>query len=67
MESDIDCASKAIHILNFGEQDQFNVGRRANNDISVSDISVSRKQAYIQHKGEKVTLADLNSKFGTFQ
>jgi len=42
LESDIECPSKAVHIINFEEKDVFSVGRRVNNDISISDISVSR-------------------------
>ena len=42
LESDIDCASKAIHILNLSTKKHFVVGRRVNCEISVSDISVSR-------------------------
>ena len=45
LESDIDCASKAIHILNLSMKKTFVVGRRVNCDISVSDISVSRQHA----------------------
>lgn len=67
IESDIDCPSKAVHIINFGEKDCFTVGRRVNNDISISDISVSRRQATFNLEGEKVFLMDLDSKFGTFQ
>jgi hypothetical protein len=45
LESDIECLSKAIHVVILGEggKNEFNVGRRINNDITVSDISVSRK------------------------
>ena len=43
LESDIECPSKAVHIINFGEKEVFSVGRRVNNDISISDISVSRR------------------------
>ena len=42
LESDIDCLSKAIHVVDFSVKDAFNVGRRVTNDITVSDISVSR-------------------------
>jgi hypothetical protein len=43
LESDIECLSKAIHVIVFEHKQEFNVGRRINNDITVSDISVSRK------------------------
>jgi len=44
----------------------FFVGRRINNDITVSDISVSRNQASIKLKDGKVYVEDCESKFGTF-
>jgi len=43
IESDINCPSKAIHVINFNIKDEYNIGRRVNNEISISDISVSRK------------------------
>jgi hypothetical protein len=42
LESDVKCLSKAIHIINFEWKQKIDVGRRINNDITVSDISVSR-------------------------
>ena len=47
LESDIDCLSKAIHIIDFSYKESYNVGRRVTNDVTVSDISVSRDQAVI--------------------
>jgi pSer/pThr/pTyr-binding forkhead associated (FHA) protein len=45
----------------------FYIGRRINNDITISDISVSRKQAGIILKDNgKVFVEDCDSKFGTF-
>ena len=67
LESDIECPSKAVHIINFGQKQVFSVGHRVNNDISISDISVSRRQAIFKLEGEKVFLMDLDSKFGTFR
>lgn len=49
LESDIDCLSKAIHVVDFTFKESFNVGRRVTNDITVSDISVSRQQALIKY------------------
>ena len=66
LESDIECPSKAVHIVNFGAKNVFKVGRRVNNDISISDISVSRRQATFTLENEKIFLMDLDSKFGTF-
>lgn len=66
LESDIDCPSKAVHIMNFGEKQVYTVGRRINNDIAISDISVSRNHATFKKEKDKVFLMDLDSKFGTF-
>jgi len=68
LESDIECLSKAIHVVVFSKKPEFNVGRRINNDITVSDISVSRKQATfrLSDDNQKVTVEDCESKFGTF-
>lgn len=69
LESDIECLSKAIHVVVLGDggKDEYNVGRRINNDITVSDISVSRKQATFRlREGNKIFVEDCDSKFGTF-
>jgi hypothetical protein len=50
LESDIECLSKAIHVIVLSAKTEFLVGRRVNNDITVSDISVSRKQSIIYFK-----------------
>ena len=66
LESDIECLSKAIHIINFGAKTVYTVGRRINNDISISDISVSRNHSTFKIENDVVYLMDLDSKFGTF-
>jgi len=66
LESFIECLSKAVHVVDFGFKQQFNVGRRVTSDITVSDISVSRSQSHFQLVSGKVYLSDTNSKFGTF-
>lgn len=69
IESDFESTAKAVHILDLGAQSQFTIGRRVNNDISITDISVSRKHAgisYIAAEG-RVYLEDSDSKFGTFK
>ena len=66
IESDIECPSKAIHVINFGHKDIYSVGRRISNDISISDISVSRQQAQFKIEDDKVFIIDNESKFGTF-
>jgi hypothetical protein len=42
LESDIECLSKAIHVIVFSVKPAFHIGRRVSNDITISDISVSR-------------------------
>ena len=66
LESDIECLSKAIHVIVFSVKPTFNIGRRVSNDITISDISVSRLQASITLKNDKVLVEDCDSKFGTF-
>lgn len=66
LESDIECLSKAIHVIVFTVKPDFYIGRRISNDITISDISVSRKQAAITLKNGKVYVEDCESKFGTF-
>lgn len=66
LESDINCLSKAIHVINFDYKNEYNVGRRITNEITVSDISVSRAQACIKLIDNKVFVEDSDSKFGTF-
>jgi len=66
LESDINCLSKAIHVIDFDFKKEYKVGRRVNNDITVSDISVSRAQASIRLRGDQLFVEDHDSKFGTF-
>jgi pSer/pThr/pTyr-binding forkhead associated (FHA) protein len=47
LESDTECQTKVVHIIDFSVRLNYNVGRRASNDICVSDITVSRMQASI--------------------
>lgn len=59
LESDVNCLSKAIHVINFDFKKEYNVGRRITNDITVSDISVSRAQATFRFKKDnKVYIED---------
>jgi pSer/pThr/pTyr-binding forkhead associated (FHA) protein len=67
LESDIECLSKAIHVIVFKKKPDFYIGRRITNDITISDISVSRKQAAITlNENNRVYVEDCDSKFGTF-
>ena len=66
LESYIECLSKAIHVVDFSFKKSFEVGRRVTNDITVSDISVSRRQSKLRLLNGKIYLEDQDSKFGTF-
>lgn len=67
LESDINCLSKAIHVINFDFKKEYTVGRRVTNDITVSDISVSRAQASLKLTNDNtIFVEDHDSKFGTF-
>ena len=66
LESDINCLSKAIHVINLDFKKEYTIGRRVTNDITVSDISVSRAQSSIKLKNNRIYVEDLDSKFGTF-
>ena len=66
LESYLECLSKAVHVVDFSKKQAFLVGRRVTNDITVSDISVSRVQSKIIHLKKRVFLLDNESKFGTF-
>lgn len=66
LESDIECLSKAIHVIVFSVKPAFHIGRRVSNDITISDISVSRVQASITLKNDRIYVEDCDSKFGTF-
>ena len=69
LESDFESTAKAVHILDLGAKTTFSIGRRISNDISITDISVSRVHAEINFipADEKLYLSDCDSKFGTFK
>jgi len=67
LESDIECLSKAVHVIDFQVKKEFDVGRRVSNDITVSDITVSRNHATFLWSAGKLYLKDQDSKFGTFK
>jgi hypothetical protein len=66
LESDIECLSKAVHVVDFQLKNHYGVGRRVTNDITVSDITVSRQHANFVLLNDTIFLSDLDSKFGTF-
>lgn len=58
--------SKSIYIINIdSDRDTFKIGRGHDNDIRISDISVSRFHATIKKDKDTFILQDNNSKFGT--
>lgn len=68
IESEVEGVNKAIHVVDFTVKQHLLIGRRVSNEISISDISVSREQARIVYmeQQQEVYLIDMNSKFGTF-
>lgn len=48
LESYVECLSKAVHVLDFSKKSIYDVGRCDTNDVTVSDITVSRFQATVQ-------------------
>jgi len=66
LESDTECQTKAVHIIDFTVKSSYHVGRRVTNNICVSDITVSRNQAQFTLKEDQLYLKDSKSKFGTF-
>lgn len=67
----IDCYNKektqnrGLMILSMKEVASVTIGRGHESDLRISDISVSRSHASLQKNGERFSLRDLNSKFGT--
>mmetsp|Transcript_1949 Transcript_1949/g.1757 ORF Transcript_1949/g.1757 Transcript_1949/m.1757 type:complete len:133 (+) Transcript_1949:349-747(+) len=58
--------SKNVYIIQINsEKIQFKIGRGHDNDIRISDISVSRFHASIKKEKDQFILYDNNSKFGT--
>lgn len=58
--------SKTIHVLNLnGDKSKYRIGRGHDNDIRISDISVSRFHAFIVKENNGLVLKDNRSKFGT--
>jgi Nif-specific regulatory protein len=47
-------------------QDDFSIGRDPSNSLPLNDALISRQHAIIRNKSGDVTLADLNSRNGTF-
>lgn len=55
---------KIVHVVSFGSMVE--IGRGMENDIRITDISVSREHAHIfWGKDKTVWVRDLDSKFGT--
>src|SRR5262249_47225012 len=47
-------------------QDDFSIGRDPSNSLPLNDALISRQHAIIRNKSGDVTIADLNSRNGTF-
>jgi len=66
-----DTSGKAFLILENGDHYQLdkpviNIGRRANNELSIEDLHISREHAQIRATRGNYVLFDLNSKGGTY-
>ena len=57
--------SHGIHIITIDNGKSISIGRAQDADFKISDISVSRKHALIQFTGDRFTIIDNKSKFGT--
>jgi pSer/pThr/pTyr-binding forkhead associated (FHA) protein len=67
----VDPLVKAFFILENGDHFQLdkpvtNIGRRANNDLNIDDLHISREHAQIRASRGTYVLFDLNSKGGTY-
>ena len=57
---------RSLHVLDLNnESGCIKIGRSAESDLRVNDISVSRIHAFIKLQGSKIVLSDNKSKFGT--
>ncbi len=57
--------SRGIHILSLGEKAYVKMGRGQDNDLRITDISVSRCHSVLKYCQGKFLLEDNESKFGT--
>lgn len=57
--------SRMVHILNFSNRTQLNMGRGHESEVRVNDISVSRCHTIIKYTEDGIFIKDNNSKFGT--
>ena len=53
------------NFFNFGGNTAY-IGRLPDNDVQIRDKTISRKHLWIQRRGDKFVIRDLNSKNGTF-
>lgn len=57
--------SRGIHILSLSEKASVKMGRGQDNDLRITDISVSRCHSVLKYSQGKFLLEDNDSKFGT--
>ena len=61
-----DCIdSNGLCIITFSSKKIIKIGRHADNELRISDVSVSRHHAVLQLDGSSLYIMDCNSKFGT--
>jgi len=62
-----ECEDKSLREQTFAiTENPFHIGRAANNDFIIHELSVSRAHAKIHCVGNEILIQDRGSKFGTF-
>lgn len=57
--------TKIVHIIDFKKLNELTVGRGHDNNVRITDISISRLHCKFRAKGEDLYIEDHGSKFGT--
>lgn len=57
--------SNGLCIITFASKNILKMGRHADNDVVINDVSISRRQAILQWNAQSLFIADAGSKFGT--
>ena len=58
---------KFVYLVNLTDKEEFHIGREIDNEVSIPDMSVSRKHCKVHYDREerKIKIFDNDSKFGT--
>lgn len=57
--------TKIVHIIDFKQLKELTVGRGHDNNVRITDISISRLHSKFYSKGDEIYIEDHGSKFGT--